>query len=61
MGKHSKPDPNGVPQTITDDQWWRIQTGAARVLPVVEGPWTDPKASATLAAWRSARDNAGSN
>lgn len=61
MGRHSKPDPDEVPQTITDDQWERIRKGAARVIPVIETPWTDPKASATLRAWRSARDNAGSN
>lgn len=61
MGRHSKPDPGEVPQTISDDEWWRIQKGAASVLPVIEGPWTDPKASATMRAWRSARENAGSN
>jgi hypothetical protein len=61
MGRHSKPNPSEVPQTITDDQWERIQRGAPKVVPVIETPWSDPGKVAKLHTWRTARDNAGSN
>ena len=50
-----------VPETITDDTWTRIQKGAAKKMPVIDGPWVDPKARATMSAWKAARDNAAQN
>jgi hypothetical protein len=50
-----------VPETVSDGTWTRIQEGAGRQLPVIDGPWADPKARATLRAWKSARENAGHN
>jgi hypothetical protein len=50
-----------VPETISDDEWWRIQKGAAKVIPLIEGPWSDPKATKTARLWREARTQRGSN
>jgi hypothetical protein len=50
-----------VPQTISDDDWWRIQKGAARVIPAVDGPWVDPHAAKTKRLWHEARNKKESN
>jgi len=50
-----------VPQTIDDKTWDRITRGAARQMPVIDGPWVDPKARATMRAWKAAVKNAEHN
>ena len=44
-----------VIQTISDEQWERIEHGAARVMRVVDGPWVDPAVRAVARNWAAAR------
>jgi hypothetical protein len=60
MGWFGKDEPK-VPETISDDKWWQIQKGAARAVPLIDGPWVDKKAAATKSAWKSARSKAADN
>jgi hypothetical protein len=50
-----------VPETVSDDTWTRIQKGAAKAVPLIDGPWVDPKARAKGAAWEATRKNADQN
>jgi hypothetical protein len=49
-----------VPQTISDDDWYRIQVGVAKAIPVIDGPWVDPAGLKLKRLWtltRALREN----
>jgi hypothetical protein len=50
-----------VPETVSNATWARVQRGAAKAVPLIDGPWVDPKARATGNAWKTARANARQN
>jgi hypothetical protein len=44
-----------VMQTISDEEWERIEHGAARVMRMVDGPWASPAVRAVARNWAAAR------
>jgi hypothetical protein len=40
--------------TISDDEWQRIQEETAKVTPVIDGPWVDPNTTRRTSAWKAA-------
>jgi hypothetical protein len=52
---------DGSPDTISDDKWWQIQKGAAKVTPAIDGPWVDAKTTRRMEGHRSAKQNAKHN
>ena len=58
FGSSNEPE---VPNTVSDGKWWRVRKAAAGEVPLIDGPWVDPKAAAKKRAWNDARDNAVSN
>jgi hypothetical protein len=52
---------DGKPDTISDKEWARIQKGAAKSTPAIDGPWVDAKTTRRTEGLRSAKQNAKHN
>lgn len=56
-----KPKRTDVPETVTDQQWDRVTRAAAREVPLIYTPDTNPAAVRKLANWTAAAENASRN